>query len=311
MRRLVSISILLTLAACGGDDGGAIDAGMGDDAGATADARPSVDASGDPSFPIPGGRFRILERIFASGASVPTISGSIAATPWTGFHEIAAEEGFCRLLTYEQGFCRGCDGVCRSDDTCAPWPVYLSAGQVDATGLTGEVEIALAEVNQTYYAVDLPADLFDDDAEITLSAAGDQVPAFALTAGGVRPIEPDLAGAESDELHLVDGGDVVLSWDDSEPGARVRLTLKGENDGHGLPLNTIIECDAPDTGSITVPRALVEAFPEKARTEICDGHDCPASTLERYRRDATTVDGIDIDLWVASEVSFYLVHEFL
>ena len=160
-----------------------------------------------------------------------------------------------------------------------------------------------------YLEQQAPADLFDDGDTITATAPGDVFPSFGLTASGVAPIALELDGTGADELRLVDGDDVTLSWGAADPDTRVRLWLPSPNNGHGLPSNFVIECEGPDTGSLVIPQAIVEAFPANPRAEICVGHDCPLSWFMRYSADTQTTTAGDIRLEVASSASFFLVHE--
>ena len=59
---------------------------------------------------------------------------------------------------------------------------------------------------------------------------------------------------------------------------------------------------------MTIPRAMIEAFPETYHWDACAGSDCPMSSALRYRSGAVEVGGGTLSLLVGSEVRFYVVH---
>lgn len=224
------------------------------------------------------------------------------------------EAGDCRMWSYEPGDCGPCTGLCDAEGECVPFPTPLSAGILTVSGVEGgDIEMEPSEYGY-FLEGDVPADLFDADSDVTLSAAGGgDVDAFELAAGGVDPIAIDLVeGGEDgsqDTLRLEDGADLVLTWDPAQPATRVRIEINSNNRGHGLPVDSMIECESDDDGSLTVPRAMIEAFPEKPYQNICAGTDCPPSTLTRYRWDRTEVSGLEVELRVEFRAQFLVVHE--
>jgi hypothetical protein len=221
------------------------------------------------------------------------------------FHRFVAEEGGCTLRAYTPASCDPVclDGLC-VDNTCEPWPTYSSAGTLTITGLTTAVSITPESGYYAYYDP-LPEDLFADDATVTARLAGDEIPAATLTAGGVRP----LATPITDRITLVPGEDHTVTWT-PDGGGHVRLTINANNQGHGGPYLGIIECLADDSdGSITVPAALVDQFPETRAWTVCAGSDCPPSWLRRYHETPVPV-GTDqqITLTVATEQAFGVDH---
>jgi hypothetical protein len=153
----------------------------------------------------------------------------------------------------------------------------------------------------------IPGDLFDDGDPITISAVGDTVPAFSIETAGVAPLD---ATFMDDEITLVDGQDFTFTWtpaggDDD----RIRVTINATGIGHGTPKIAILECDSPDDGSLTIPSAFVDAFPDVMAEELCFGYDCACSSITRYTRGA--VDSIadsDVELIVGSQVDFLVNH---
>jgi hypothetical protein len=285
---------------CGGG-GGAPD-------GAPGDAGPAGDASGPPIFDSPPVSILVAEAVWGSGVPYGDVRATAYDQPQS-FHTEIAREGACRLLAYRASACDpACDydQWCTADGECVAWPTVQSAGRITLSGLATPVTLSFFG---SYYRVDqypLPGELFDPGDPISASAPGADVAGFTVTAAGVAPATLAMTGEQSDELHLYDGDDVTVSWSPADPAARVRLELLSPNQSHGMPSNWILQCDAPDLGSLVIPRELVESVPEQPRLEACVSVDCPPSTFLRYRRGTTS--GGQVELLIASETYFYLVH---
>ncbi len=307
MARMPRIALaLLLLAACGGDD----DGGSGD-GGGDADATPEVDGGGELAPPPAEGQFVAYEMGWGeTGTAYTQVFGGIL-DPRPAFHRLDIEEGACRYYVYEPVDCSPCSGTCNSDGECIPFPTSLSAGTVTVTAPGGDVVMPYHEYG--YYADGPPPeDLFDAGDPVSLEATGDEVAAFSLDTQGVSPISIDLVqGGDTgdDTLEIHDGADLELTWDDPQPGSRVSLQLKSNNGAHGTPVFAYIECEADDTGSLVVPRAMIEAFPEKPYQNICAGTDCPPSLLTRFRRARTDVGDRAMELLVGFQRQFIVVHE--
>jgi hypothetical protein len=302
----VALAVLL-LAACGGDDEG----GGSGDAGGGADGAPEVDGGGDPAPPPADGQFTVLESAFGEGDGSGAIAGSIL-DGWPAFHHLAMDSGACKLWVYEPVDCSPCNGICDSDGTCVPYPTSLSAGTVTVSTTGGDV--VMPDTEYGYFPDGpVPHDLFEAGDPVGLAAAGgEDVAAFSLDAEGVDPIEIDLeVGGEvgADTVRMEDGADLELSWDGAEAGRRVRLQIKSNNQGHGLPVMALIDCEVDDTGSLIVPRAMVEAFPQKPYQNICVAIDCPPSSLRRFTRARIDVGDRTMELVAGFERQFIVVHE--
>jgi hypothetical protein len=184
--------------------------------------------------------------------------------------------------------------------------VIRHLGRLAAAGL--HASLVLSPDSNGYYPDNriLPADLFDDDAEVGVAASGGDLPAFSLATVAVSPIE---AAIEEFSVTLIPHQDHVLHWTSADDGARVRVTLNSNNLGHGQPYFAIIECDVPDSaGGVTIPAALVDAFPESHAWEQCVASDCPRSWIRRYRIATSAVPDGEVALIVASEMDFDLEH---
>ena len=240
-----------------------------------------------------------------------TVSGRVQEAPNPAWHVIQLEEGACRYLTFQLGNCSPpCDfsQVCTADDECVDYPVGISAGTLTVEGLGDPIAIDTDDWNPGYYwgPWDLPDDLFDAGDPITATFSGADFPGLSLAATGVDAVDPSLF----EELFLMaDGADAVMTWTPgSDPDACVQVKINGANMAHGLPLNDILWCEGPDSGSLTIPQALVEAFPHGATPEICVGHDCPPSEFTRFTRDVTSVGPGAAQLEVKSTAFFGYDH---
>ena len=314
MGRMVrlALAVVLLLGCGGGDDDGG---GGGGDAGGDADGAPRDDGGGGGQGPRDRaeGDVMVYEGIIGEGGTAWSYVQASFLDPRPRYMALEMEAGDCRMWSFEPGDCGPCTGLCDADGECVPFPTSLSAGVLTVGGVEG----GAIEMEPTEYGYFLdgatPADLFGPDSEVTLTAVGGpDIDGFALSAGGVDPIAIDLvAGGEDgdDTLRLEDGADLELVWEPARPGTRVRLEINSNNRGHGLPVDSMIECESDDDGSLTVPRAMIEAFPEKPYQNICAGTDCPPSTLTRYRWDRTAVSGLEVELRVEFRAQFLVVHE--
>lgn len=292
--RLFPILFVALAGGCGGDDG---DGSALPDAGPRVDAGPDLANAGEVKLSEVRGRYGTFAH-----ARAQFVDGVLP-----NWHDLEAEQGDCRLWRFNPAQCdEWCGGVCVDTNVCQPWPTYVSAGMLTFSGVKGHVNLRFDPSYGYATAAVPPADIFDDGATVTLSAAGATVPAFSLGVTAPATLETNLASGEVD---MPNGQDFEVIWTPAGSG-RVRLTLNSNNRGHGHPFDAIIVCDVDDIGRLTVPRALVEAFPETMAWEACAGSDCPPSSLMRYAR-ATLPAGdgsSEIEFFVASEVLFGVNH---
>jgi hypothetical protein len=301
MRARLPGLLLVLLVGCGGGGSGT----------PTTDAGPEPDATAPIDDHAIAAHLEIVEHESPNPdwGAWARVNVLLFDAPIPRWHTEADREGACTLWVREIAQCDpGCLGFCVGDFMCRPFPTLTPAGTLTVGGLTRELVLTHS---QGYYSHDgeLPADLFTDGAQVTLSAAGGERPAFALaTAAPVRLT----GGPLTDELDLNGTGDVTVRWTAADPGSRVRLTLNANSSGgHGSPYQAIIACETDDAqGQVVVSRRLLDAFPRTYRWEICAGSDCPMSTLRRYRRSVSQVDGGDLaGLTVASERLFFILHD--
>lgn len=198
-----------------------------------------------------------------------------------------ARDGTCRV--YQQP-CLGQVGACEA-------PEGFSAGTLDISGLWRDLSLEPGW-NNLYIADGVPRDVFAADAVVTASAAGDQLDAFTLSAGGVEPIQSELAGAD---LPPLGDGPATFSWTAGDGGgdARVRLEINAADVCHAGAHWLVLECDAEDTGSLVVSSEVLAAIPS--------GYSGCGAALSRYKSDLIEGDGLEIELVVASADWFNLL----
>lgn len=313
-------ALLGLVAGCGFGGGSAEDGGGVDGRAVDAAAGDAGDADGGGAIRPVRGRIEVVEladpyasRGHAHGGFLATASrylhfvfyGNVVVAHW---QQETLRSGDCRLLELVPAYCSDCTGLCVADEVCEPMPEMVSVGELSFSGLTVPLTLEPGTYTNWYVSQSsVPADAFSDDATVTVTASGDTLPGFSLSASAVPPL---VAAIEDDQIEIFDDADYTLDWTPAAAGSRVRLTLNANNFGHGLPYEAIIECDADDAqGAITVPRELIAEFPATARWEGCAGSDCPVSRLTRYREDSTSVADGDIVFWVGSEVQFWVVHD--
>lgn len=297
--RAHTVLFLCFAAACHGTSGGVAD---GPDAGdGEADAEPGGDA------PLLGS-LKVSEVDAPYGES-GVVQGSLWTSDFGGFHTEVMNDGTCRLLAYEPSFCEPwCEqGLC-IDGECREYPV-IDAGTLTVNGLAEEVMVAPQAypfAGYGYWTVLDRADLFGGGDQVTVTAPGGGFPGFEVTAGGVDDLE---LGLENDEIRVPNGADYTFTWPAGSGDERMRVTLNSNNEFHGAPSFAIIECDAPaSAGELSIPRAMIEAFPATEHWQGCAGSDCPPSHALLYRRGAAEVSEGEVELLVGSEVLFYVVH---
>lgn len=262
-RRLWGLWALLlsTSFACSSadDDPGRTDGG--------ADAGPKDVGNGDPEVLVGTFQVRLVAPVEASPGVDPapgftTVFGKVydGPTPATLIWEEVERSGECTLLTPRVPFCNtpcGGSAACVEDDVCQAYPTARSVGLVTVTGLsstTGPVDLELRPVANNYQNpanVELAYPAFGEGQQIGLSAAGDLLPSFAVSAFGIQPLT-----LGDTELRLVGGQALNLSW--SVPGdpALARVVVKLDISHHGGTKGKI-ECDATDDGSLEIPGAMI------------------------------------------------------
>jgi hypothetical protein len=248
------------------------------------------------------------------GSYYSQIRGSLTDGPAPQIHDISMEQGRCRYLSFEAAFCKppcSWNEYCSQAGTCEPYPNGIWGGTLTITGLAVPIEIPPEAMEGTYYGpYPLPDDLFDVGAAVTAELTGDTFPATTWHAAGVQPMDEGFA---EQPFAMIDGQDAVVTWTPgSDPDVCVEVWINGttmSSMAHGMPLDDIIWCVGPDSGTLTIPQALVQEFPlgETPENE-CFGFDCPKSELIRVSRDVVSSPEGPAELAVSSTVYFRYHH---
>jgi hypothetical protein len=132
-------------------------------------------------------------------------------------------------------------------------PRVVSVGAVSIAGLEAG-PLTLAAVSNIYQNVaDIAYPGLADGASLTLTAAGDHYPAFTITSTGVAPMV-----LASNNPSLSGGGPLIVEWVPGQnSAARVSIVLNLTRHGGSAGY---LECDAPDSGSLTIPANVLEAL---------------------------------------------------
>lgn len=235
------------------------------------------------------------------------IKGEALEGAWPTVHELYLEEGRCRYLKMVQGFCDPpCeyDDYCNAQGECEEYPATISAGTLTIHGLGDEIILEGESWSPgLYYKADLegyPDPLFQSGTLVTATFSGDLFPGVELNAEGVAPFSPVMG----DPVHTVVGEDLVFSWDSPDPGACIELRMHGMGKFDGAPLEDMIWCVAPDTGSLTIPADLLTGFLLGAELSCGKWEWCPASEISRYSRQTVETTAGPARLTVRSAARF-------
>ena len=184
-----------------------------------------------------------------------TFSGVYLDGPDPGILDPVFEDGVCVLYRYVPRECDPpCDPplTCAFDETCRPWPSYVSVGTVSVTGTDPPLQVAPTEYN-VYYTQEVYEGLFGPGDHLTVSASGSaDVEPFEVTVAGVPLLEP-----YEQTVTMVEGEPLEITWEvaDGPDDAVVRVHL--DNDHHGI--SAYLECEAPSSaGHIVVSEAAVQ-----------------------------------------------------
>lgn len=182
-----------------------------------------------------------------------------APTPSTIIWDEVKEEGPCRLEKPRAPFCEGGCGadVCVDDDVCQPYATGHSVGEVKLSGVTvtgGGSELVLKEIAKSYQP---PAGTvftyppFAEGDAISVQAAGGDYSAFDLSAKGVAPV-----AFSSTDFELDEGKALELAWNGAMDPQSSQVHIKIDISHHGGSRGQI-ECDADDTGALTISAELM------------------------------------------------------
>jgi hypothetical protein len=163
-------------------------------------------------------------------------------------------EGGCTVYKYSLHSCinPACTGAqkCAGPEDCQAAPDLVSVGTVTVEGI-GATPLTLALTNNNYqYPLDLEYPGFNEGAELSISASGAFYPAFTVATTGVAPIS---LGA--DTFELASSQPLVVEWEaGANPDATVTINLNISRHGGSAGY---LECNGPDSGSLTIPAMAV------------------------------------------------------
>ena len=252
--------VSLAGAGCGGGGGGA-PGGAGGSSGGAGGAGGGGTVAGEIDRPCAEARrlggFELV--MVAPTATVEGYAQLIGAVrdkvDPTKVWQPALTEGDCRLMlgptcSTSCALPSVCDGA-----ACVPGPTTKTVGTVTVTGLDAALS-ATPNSQKTYYAP-VPTGSFPPvaaGAAVSLSASGGDYAGFSLLGGGFPLIE-----SPSKELPLEMGRPFTATWTPPPAPAVSRMLVKLDIAFHG-GVDAQIQCDVPDSGSVTVPASLVDAL---------------------------------------------------
>lgn len=264
--RLV-LGLSLWLVACDGEsssggsgaDGGAGGVGGAGGSGGTAGAggdfgecQPHVSGA-DPDFAQTEGRFRLRAQ---DGFAI--FEGRVLDGAPFEFHVEEEREGQCRLLGFTPSNCTpDCDfGSFCVDGACVAPGASIDAGALTLTEFLDEPVSIMESENSYYWSIE---PLANANARATLSAEGSVAGEFSLSACVPTAVTPTEDWSQLMEARAA-GEDVTLTWSDAAEGARISMRMTTGIGTHGGISPVEIECEGPDTGSLTLPGAYLDAL---------------------------------------------------
>jgi len=207
-----------------------------------------------------------------------------------------ASEGACKLFAAPVLQCNPpCDAtsqVCAEGNECRSQPAARDLGKVTIRGLLVPLDLQPNLVTKAYTnpaSTRLPHPGFEPGAPLRLSSSGGDYTPIDLRGWGVTLLE-----GVTNPIRVRVGQAVTLSWQapaDAGP-ARVHLNL---NVNHHGSTSSWLECDVPDTGSATIPVALVDALLARGQSGF------PTLTVTRRSVSSTVIEPGCVELLVSSE----------
>ncbi|MFO0762144.1 MAG: hypothetical protein U0359_37240 [Byssovorax sp.] len=209
------------------------------------------------------------------------------------------KSGDCQILTPKVPFCNtpcGGSAVCVADDTCQDYPTAHGAGTVTLSGLTqesGKADIVMTPIANNYQppaSVKLAYPAFAEGDAIHFAASGDFFSPFTIDVKGVA--ELDLGGGT---LELDPNAPFALTWNAPSKAGISTVHVKLDISHHG-GTKGMIECDAADTGSISIAAELISDLIDLGVAGY------PSVVVSRKATGSTTIAQGRIDAVVSSEV---------
>jgi hypothetical protein len=183
------------------------------------------------------------------------LSGAVAdgVVPSNIAH-LVAEEGPCRLLEKENLFCDPpCvpGETCGTEGACIPYPDNRDVGLVTVTGLVEPLEIEAKWGDNYNNPGTMAHPGFETGATIQLTAAGAELAGFQLQGYGVESLQ-----VSGKSVSIGSEGASEVSWTAPAAASPAMIHLALNINNHGST-SAWIECDAEDSGSLTLPATLI------------------------------------------------------
>jgi hypothetical protein len=221
--------------------------------------------------------------------------GSVFSGPGAlGFFETRFEAGGCRVLVKSNPFCATpCSGEqqCSVGGECVAIPRQQAVGTVTVSGLATALMVNPGMSNFYNYAGDLPFPLAAPGILLSLTVQGaGAIKGFSLEARGIALLE----GTSADPIAAGSTRGLDLVWtapSDMAGASRIRLFVNVDNHGSS---SARVECDVSDSGTFTVPQAVMSRLLALGATGF------PTVTLTRYSAAATRIDAGCVDFSVVS-----------
>jgi hypothetical protein len=201
----------------------------------------------------------------------------------------AATQGDCRLMVGPT-----CSATCALPDlcagaTCVPGPVTKTVGTVTLSGLSASIS-ATPNSQKNYYAPVSAAAFpsFGPGADLKLAASGGDYAAFELRGRGFPLVE-----TPATMLPFEKGKPFSLTWTPPPSPSATRMFVKIDIAFHG-GVDAQIQCDLPDSGSASVPAALVDALLERGVAGF------PSAFLVRRTVDSVNVGAGCVDFAITN-----------
>jgi hypothetical protein len=290
-----TLLVAVAAAACGGD-------GTGDSVDGGVDAM-----LGDPDTKV--GQFTVdLVAPIPATPELPATEGYTAVLgavldrkqPEAIIWDATLTDGACVLRVPRVPFCDpGCGGsaVCVDEDTCAPYGSKQDLGTVHATGLmttTGASALDLTAIAGNYQVpgnLQLAYPAFAPGGAITLAASGSAfTPAFTLTGKGISPLQ-----LTSADPALARNEPLTITWTAPAGDAATRVWLALDISHHGGSKGKI-ECDAPDTGALTLSAQIMTRLLDLGAAGF------PTVIVIRQATTSSLVTSGRVDLVVSSKI---------
>ncbi|MBL4632598.1 MAG: hypothetical protein JKY56_01925 [Kofleriaceae bacterium] len=197
----------------------------------------------------------------------------------------------CRLMRKRNPFCSptcGMEEACNFDGECVAYPKRLDVSEICVAGLAESYIMTAEAPGFHYFNTQLEHPAFAGGERIEVRSPGGSLGSIELAGVGVTKIKTD-----DSQWTVEDGKDLAVSWTTSANNSHSSIYITINVDQHGSsPL--LLECELPDTGSASIPSALINEL----LTSGISGF--PVGKIERRTADSIAVPGGCVEFLVRS-----------